>query len=120
MATRVKDITVANTILRNTPYEAVPRERTLNPATWSNPGFDIVPRTTNQQANPEADAAPAPSAFPAPEPSPSVFGATNYDVAMGKAREKARRALLRDGIANPTERQITEMATQLLHDAGVR
>jgi hypothetical protein len=49
-----------------------------------------------------------------------MSGPTNYDAAMGKAREKARQALLRQGNATPSQRQIDDMATELLHQAGIR
>lgn len=76
-------------------------------------GFEIVPKDSLAPAEPVTPAAPAASA-------PAMSGPTNYDAAMGKAREKARQALLRQGNATPSQKQIDDTATELLHQAGIR
>lgn len=103
-AVKAKTADDANLFLAGTPYEA------KSNGNWLGRKFDIVPR--------QPDAA-APAAAPAAA-APAMSGPTNYDAAMGKAREKARQALLRQGNATPSQRQIDDMATELLHQAGIR
>jgi hypothetical protein len=107
-AFKAKTADDANLLLAGTLYEAKPN------GNWLGRKFDIVPKES---------AAPAASAAATPTPTaaaPAMSGPTNYDAAMGKAREKARQALLRQGNATPSQRQIDDMATELLHQAGIR
>lgn len=71
LAEKANTVEVANNFLRDTPYQAVPRQSTWNPYTWQNPGFDIVPR---------GGADPAGAAPAAPRPSPGLSGLSASNV----------------------------------------
>lgn len=100
MAARAKDADTANQILMNTPYQAVPRERTWSdPSTWQHPGFDIVPRGG---ADP-AGAAAAPMAIPAHGGSAGGIDGLRGEVAA-QVREKFKAHMRRP----PTQIELDE------------
>ena len=107
MAARAKDANIANTILRNTPYMARPRVKSLtDPSTWLNSGFDIVPKD---------EAAPAASA--------STVGssAVGFDGMRGEVAAQVRAKFQAKMGREPTQKELDEGVTyELNRRSGAR
>ena len=109
-AVKAKTADDANLFLAGTPYEAKPN------GNWLRRKFDIVPR--------QPDAA-APAAAPTPTPTPTPAAPKGQDLSgltsstadaqdIAEARAGAVQFYLREGNANPTEKQIQEKTQEYL------